>query len=74
MPKKLQISKRSNIKGEDGYKVFSVRIKDETVNMLEDIAKKTNRSRNELINMMLEFGIDNCEIIESNEKNGDKIN
>lgn len=74
MPKKLQISKRSNIKGEDGYKVFSVRIKDETVNMLEDIAKKTNRSRNELINMMLEFGIDNCEIIEFNEKNGDKIN
>lgn len=68
MSKKLQISKRSNIKGEDGYKVFSVRIKDETVEMLEDIAKKTNRSRNELINMMLEFGIDNCEIIESNEK------
>lgn len=72
MPKKLQISKRSNIKGEDGYKVFSVRIKDETVDMLEDIAKKTNRSRNELINMMLEFGIDNCEIIETNEKNATK--
>ena len=72
MPKKLQISKRSNIKGEDGYKVFSVRIKDETVEMLEEIAKKTNRSRNELINMMLEFGIDNCEIIESNEKTATK--
>ena len=65
MSKKLQISKRSNIKGEDGYKVFSVRIKDETVDKLEDIAKKTNRSRNELINMMLEFGIENCEIIQS---------
>lgn len=63
MSKKLQISKRSNIKGEDGYKIFSVRIKDETVERLEDIAKKTNRSRNELINLMLEFGIDNCEII-----------
>lgn len=68
MPKKLQISKRSNIKGEDGYKVFSVRIKDETVAKLEDIAGKTNRSRNELINMMLEFGIENCEIIETTEK------
>ena len=63
MAKKLQISKRSNIKGEDGYKIFSVRIKDETVEKLEDIAKKTNRSRNELINLMLEFGIENCEII-----------
>lgn len=65
MSKKLQISKRSNIKGEDGYKIFSVRIKDETVERLEDIAKKTNRSRNELINLMLEFGIDNCEIIQN---------
>lgn len=68
MAKKLQISKRSNIKGEDGYKVFSVRIKDETVERLEDIAQKTNRSRNELINMMLEFGIDNCEITEPKDK------
>ena len=67
MAKKLQISKRSNIKGEDGYKVFSVRIKDEIVTQLEDIAQKTNRSRNELINIMLEFGIDNCEIIEPKE-------
>lgn len=63
MSKKLQISKRSKIKGEDGYKVFSVRIRDETVEKLEEIAKKANRSRNELINMMLEFWIDNCEII-----------
>lgn len=68
MTKKLQISKRSNIKGEDGYKVFSVRVKDETVEKLEDIAAKTNRSRNELINMMLEFGIENCEIIETKAK------
>lgn len=68
MAKKLQISKRSKIKGEDGYKIFSVRIKDETVERLDDIAKKTNRSRNELINLMLEFGIENCEVIETNGK------
>lgn len=68
MIKKLQISKRSNIKGDDGYKVFSVRIKDETVERLEQIAQETNRSRNELINMMLEFGIENCEITDPKEK------
>lgn len=66
--KKLQISKRSGLKGDDGYKVFSVRIKEETVERLEDIVKATNRSRNELINMMLEFGVENCEIIDSEEK------
>lgn len=68
MAKKLQISKRANVKGEDGYKVFSVRIKDETVEQLERIAQETNRSRNELINIMLEFGIENCMIIDSQEK------
>lgn len=64
MEKKLQISRRSNVKGEDGYKVFSVRIKDEVVARLDEIAQETNRSRNELINIMLEFGIENCEITE----------
>jgi len=59
---KLKISKRTALKGEDGYKVFSIRIKDEIADQLDDLAKKTNRSRNELINIILRFGIDNCEI------------
>lgn len=64
MARKLQITKKSNLKGDDGYKTFSVRIKEETVEKLEKISQQTNRSRNELINIMLEFGIDNCEIKE----------
>ncbi len=59
--KKLVISKKP-LKGEDGYKVFSIRIKDETVEKLEQIAAQTNRSRNELINLFLEFAIENHEI------------
>ena len=64
MANNLKITKKSNVKGEDGYKVFSVRIKDEIVDRLDEIAAETNRSRNELINLMLEFGIKNCEIEE----------
>ena len=64
MAKKLQITKKSNLKGDDGYKTFSIRIKEETVDKLDEISKQTNRSRNELINIMLEFGIENCEITE----------
>ena len=64
MAKKLQITKKSNLKGDDGYKTFSVLIKEETVQKLEEISQQTNRSRNELINIMLEFGIENCEIKE----------
>lgn len=62
MDKKLHIAKKSNLKGDDGYKVFSIRIKETTVKNLDDISEKTNRSRNELINIMLEFGINNCVI------------
>ena len=50
------------LKGEDGHKTFSIRIKDETVERLDDIAKRTNRSRNDLINMLLDYAMDYCEI------------
>ncbi len=61
MKEKLIINKKP-LKGEDGYKTFSIRIKDETVNNLDMIAKETNRSRNELINILLDYAIDNCEV------------
>ena len=44
-------------KGNDGYKVFSVRLKDETVDALDRISYESNRSRNDLINFFLEFCI-----------------
>ncbi len=64
MAKKLTITK---LKGEDGHKIFSIRVKEDTVNKLDEIAAATNRSRNELINIMLEFGIENYEIKDNNE-------
>ncbi len=42
--------------------MFSIRIKDETADALERIAAETNRSRNELINLFLEFAIENHEV------------
>ena len=61
MKEKLVISKKS-LKGEDGYKTFSIRIKDETVTKLDKLSEESNRSRNELINMLLDYAISNCEI------------
>ena len=61
MNEKLIIKKKS-LKGEDGYKTFSVRIKDETVENLDKLAQQTNRSRNELINILIDFAIENCEV------------
>ncbi|MCI8332866.1 MAG: CopG family transcriptional regulator [Clostridiales bacterium] len=61
MKEKLIINKKP-LKGEDGYKTFSIRIKNETVNHLDVISEQTNRSRNELINILLEYAIENCEV------------
>jgi predicted DNA-binding protein len=57
---KLIITKKP--KGEDGHKVFSIRLKDETVERLDALANKTNRSRNDLINMLLDYAMDYCEV------------
>ncbi len=61
MKEKLIINKKS-LKGEDGYKTFSIRIKEETVMGLDRLAEETGRSRNELINILLDYGINNCEV------------
>lgn len=61
MKEKLVINKKP-LKGEDGYKIFSIRIKEETVNRLDQLVAETNRSRNELINILVEYAIDNCEV------------
>ena len=56
----LKIKKR----GEDGNKIISVRIKEDILNKLDEIAKESNFSRNELINVILKYGIENLEIIQ----------
>ena len=61
MEEKLIIRKKG-LKGEDGYKTFSIRIKDETVAKLNVLAAETNRSRNELINLFLEYALTHYEI------------
>lgn len=55
----LKIKKR----GEDGNKVITVRIKEDTLQSLDTLATQTNYSRNELINLILKHGVENIEII-----------
>ncbi len=54
----LRIKKR----GEDGNKVITVRIREETLRALDRIAEETNYSRNGLINMILDYGVNTLEI------------
>ena len=49
-------------RGEDGNKVITIRIKEDTLAALDKLAQESNYSRNELINIILKHGIENIEI------------
>ncbi len=49
-------------RGDDGYRVFSVRVREDIVAKIDAIAQDTGRSRNEIIGMLLEFAVDRCSI------------
>lgn len=61
------IIRPKKVKGEDGYKTFSIRIKDELVDELECVVNKTGRSRNELIGILLEYALKRCIIEDRSE-------
>ena len=57
MAEENKITKKSPRRGDDGYKVVSVRMKEEMIQQLDLLSAETNRSRNELINLLLEAAI-----------------
>lgn len=64
MAEEILISKRNNKRGEDGYKIVSVRMKDEMLERLDKLSAETNRSRNELINMLLNSAMDIVKVVD----------
>ncbi len=49
-------------RGEDGRRIITVRIKEDTLAELDRIAAESNYSRNELINIILAHGVKTIEI------------
>lgn len=64
MTEKITITKKRTRRGDDGFKVVSVRMRDELVQQLDDLCSRTNRSRNELINLLLAAAVENVDIEE----------
>ena len=56
----LKIKKR----GDDGTRLITVRIREDTLTEIDRISAETNRSRNELINLILSHGTKNIVIEE----------
>ena len=49
-------------RGEDGYRVFSVRIPESLIAKIDGIATESGRSRNEVIGILLEYSVERCRI------------
>ncbi len=64
MAEEITIKRKSERRGDDGHKVVSVRMKEELIARLDDLAIKSNRSRNEIINLLLESAVDIVKIEE----------
>ena len=62
MADEIKIPKKAHKRGDDGYKIVSVRMKEELLGKLDELSAKTNRSRNELINILLNSAIDNVKV------------
>ena len=54
MEREIKITKKAARRGDDGYKVVAVRMKEEMLERLDELSSQTNRSRNELINLLLD--------------------
>ena len=64
MAEEIKIKKKVAKRGDDGYKIVSVRMKDELIDRLDQLSTDSNRSRNELINLLLEAAVDIVKIEE----------
>lgn len=49
-------------RGEDGNRLITVRIKVDILTKLDEIAAESNYSRNELINIILKYGVENLKV------------
>lgn len=61
----IKIEKKCLPRGEDGQKIVSVRTSNELTEKLDEIAAKANRSRNNVINLLLESAVALVEVEKS---------
>lgn len=64
MAEEIKIKKKIAKRGDDGYKIVSVRMKEELLEKLDKLSADSNRSRNELINLLLDAAVEIVKIEE----------
>lgn len=52
----------------DSTTIISARVPTELIKKIEDLAKRTNRNRNEMVQILLSYAVDNAVVEEEEEK------
>lgn len=50
------------VRGDDGHRNITVRVRERTLQGIEEIVKNTGRSRNEVIGLMLDYALPRIKI------------
>lgn len=64
MTEKL-ILEGKHLRGEDGSRLISLRIRETLLSQVDDLAQKTGKSRNEIFSVLVSYALSNCEVKES---------
>ena len=62
MANNINIVSKDKQKAGSEYKIVSVRMRESLLDQLDAISAQTNRSRNEIINLLLESAVDMVEV------------
>lgn len=62
MSDKIKITRK--LQGEDGSRILSIRIKNDLLEKLDKLAEASNRSRNDIITILLTDGVARAEVSE----------
>ena len=62
MANNITIVSKDKQKAGSEYKIVSVRMRESLLDQLDAISAQTNRSRNEIINLLLESAVDMVEV------------
>ncbi len=62
--KMIVLTKKDEKRGEDKTRVVSLRMREELVQQLDELSRQSNRSRNDIVNYLVQYGVDHLKIVD----------
>ena len=60
----IELSRKDEKRGEDKTRVVSLRMREELVQQLDALSQQTNRSRNDIVNFLVQYGVYHLKIVD----------